>query len=172
LQGLPQVHKPDVQFSLPDPASGKDLFETVCGGCHKGNQALENRLQNAALTDIAADMWNHAPKMTIAPSTGPEEMRRILAYVWERQSMGGLGNVARGEKVFSVKRCSTCHNDTNSGAPKLPSGHRDYTPVTLMSVLWTHGPQMRLEMLKKDISWPNLSPDDISNLAAYLSGKP
>jgi mono/diheme cytochrome c family protein len=171
LQSLPQIRKQDVQFSLPDPASGKDLFESVCGGCHKGNLALENRLHNATLTDIAADMWNHAPKMTTAPSTGPEEMRRILAYVWERQSMGAPGIVARGERVFTVRHCAACHNDTKSGAPKLPSGGRNYSPVTMMSVLWTHGPQMQLEMLKKDISWPNLSPDDISNLAAYLNGK-
>jgi mono/diheme cytochrome c family protein len=172
LQNLPQTRKPTVQFSLLDPASGKDLFESVCAGCHKGNLTLDKRLENATLTDIAADMWNHAPRMTGAPSTGPDEMRRIVAYIWERQVLGPAGNASRGEKVFSAKHCATCHNDSQSGAPKLPGGSLSYSAVTMMSVLWTHGPQMRQEMMKKGISWPNLSPDDISNLAAYLNHKP
>jgi mono/diheme cytochrome c family protein len=172
FQNLPQTRHPVAQFSLPDPASGKDLFESVCAGCHKGAMALEKRLENATLTDIAADMWNHAPKMTAAPTTGPEEMRKIVAYVWEKQYLGPAGNAARGEKTFSAKHCATCHNDPQSGAPKLPLSSRNYSSVTMMSVLWTHGPTMRQEMLRKGISWPNLSPDDVSNLAAYLNGKP
>jgi mono/diheme cytochrome c family protein len=170
LQNLPQTRKPDVQFSLPDPEQGKDLFQSVCGGCHKGALSLQNRLVNVTLGELAADMWNHAPKMVNAPTTGPEEMRKIVAYVWEQQYLGPAGNAASGDKVFKTKHCASCHNDGQS-APQLRGG-RIYTPITMISVLWDHGPQMRQKMIEKGISWPTLSAGDISNLTAYLSARP
>jgi mono/diheme cytochrome c family protein len=116
-------------------------------------------------------MWNHAPKMVNAPTVGPEEMRKIVAYVWLRQFLGTTGSSAKGEKVFAVKHCASCHDDSSSGAPKLSRGEQVYTPVTMISVLWTHGPAMLQKMEEKGFSWPNLSAEDINNLAAYLSPK-
>ena len=172
LQNLPSSHPASLNVSLPDPASGKDLFESVCRGCHQASLSLDNRLENKTLTDIAADMWNHAPKMVTAPTVGPEEMRRIVAYVWLRQFLSTAGSATKGEKVFTAKHCASCHADASSGAPKLARGEQVYTPVTMISVLWTHGPAMRQKMLGKGFSWPNLSPEDIDNLVAYLSAKP
>lgn len=172
LQHLPGEPKVTVNLSLPNPAEGKELFEMVCTRCHQGSLSLDNRLENQTLTDIAADMWNHAPKMVTAPAVGPEEMRKIVAYVWLRQFLATTGSAAKGEKVFTAKRCASCHMDSSSGAPKLERGAEVYTSVTMISVLWTHGPAMLNKMREKGIAWPNLSPEDIDSLVAYLNAKP
>jgi mono/diheme cytochrome c family protein len=99
-------------------------------------------------------------------------MRKIVAYVWFRQFIGTTGNASKGAKAFTAKRCATCHADSSSGVPKLARGEQVYTPVTMISALWTHGPAMRQKMLEKGFPWPNLSPEDVNNLAAYLSAKP
>lgn len=172
LQNLPGTQRASGALSIPDPAEGKDLFEGVCMKCHQASLSLDNRLENKTLTDVAADMWNHAPKMVTAPTVGSEEMRKIVAYVWLRQFLAANGSAAKGEKVFTAKRCAICHNDPSSGAPKLSRGEHVHTPITMISVLWTHGPAMRQKMSEKGVSWPNLSPEDIDNLVAYLSAKP
>ncbi len=171
LQNLPGSQKATANVSLPDPSSGKELYESVCTRCHTASLSLDNRLENQTLTDIAADMWNHAPKMVTAPTVGPEEMRKIVAYVWLRQFLGTAGNAAKGEKVFSAKRCASCHEDPSSGAPKLSRNEQIYTPVTMISVLWAHGPAMLQKMTEKGLSWPKLTPEDVNNLVAYLSPK-
>ncbi len=46
---------------------------------------------NQTLTDIAADMWNHLPKMKQPPpALALEEMREILSYIWAPQRAAGL----------------------------------------------------------------------------------
>jgi mono/diheme cytochrome c family protein len=164
LRNLPGAMKPPVQFSLPDPASGKELFVSVCSGCHKGSLSLEQRLSNRTLNDIAADMWNHAPRMTAAPTTGPEEMRKIIAYVWERQYLGAAGDAGRGRRVFENKNCAGCHKQP-------PGAGGNFSPVTLVSALWAHGPEMRDRMTQQGLSWPHLSAGNVSDLVSYLNSK-
>ncbi len=172
LQNLPQTPKTEAEFSLPDPASGEAPFKATCATCHTGRLSLETRLSNMTLTDVAAAMWNHVPKMKAPPPASQEDMQKIVAYVWERQYLGSNGNAARGARTFETKHCALCHNDPQSGAPKLPRGDAPYTTVSMIHVLWAHGPQMLDKMNQKGIAWPRLSPDDVSNLVAYLNPHP
>jgi len=172
LQNLPETPKMSANFSLPDPASGEEPFKATCSGCHKDALSLESRLSNMTLTDVAAAMWDHVPKMKAAPRTSQEDIRKIVAYVWERQYLGPSGSATRGGRIFQAKRCAVCHNDPQSGAPKLPSGETSYSTVSMIHVLWTHGPQMLDKMTQKGMAWPRLSPDDVSNLVAYLNSHP
>ena len=171
LQNLPQIPKAPAEFSLPDPASGETAFKATCIRCHTGSMSLETRLSNMTLLDVAAAMWNHIPKMKDVPRTSPEDMRKIVAYIWERQYLGPPGNAARGARVFEAKHCAACHNDPQSGAPKLPGGSGGYTTSSMIHVLWTHGPQMLDKMKQKGLAWPHLSPDDVSNVVAYLNSR-
>jgi len=98
---------------------------------------------NQTLTDIAADMWNHLPRMKQPPpALAPEEMREILAYIWTRQYFTGRGDAASGKKVFAGKHCATCHDDPSSGAPNLGKGKGAYSDITMVAALWQHGPHM------------------------------
>jgi mono/diheme cytochrome c family protein len=171
LQNIPQTPKAAAEFSLPDPASGEAAFKATCIGCHSGSMSLETQLSNMTLLDVAAAMWNHIPKMKDAPRTSQEDMRKIVAYIWERQYLGPPGNPGRGARTFEAKRCVVCHNDPQSGAPKLPSGNVGYTTSSMIHVLWTHGPQMLDKMKQKGLAWPHLSADDVSNVVAYLNSR-
>ena len=93
--------------------------------------ALQDRLLNQTLTDIAVDMWHHLPEMKQPPpSLAPEEMREIIAYIWARQYFTGRGKVASGKKIFAEKHCAECHDDSPGSAPNLSKGKDGYSDIT------------------------------------------
>jgi cytochrome c2 len=159
-------------FILPDPAAGKPLFDADCAQCHKGGLALERQLAGQTLTDIAAGMWNHVPRMLTLPMIRPDDMSKIISYVWQQQYLGPGGNAARGKKTFEEKRCASCHDDASFPAAHFLREGRVFTPLTLVSVVWSHGPQMLEQMKQRGVTWPRLSPEDAGNLVAYLNTRP
>ena len=107
------------------------------------------------LTDIAVDMWNHAPRMLQTPPVFTQnEMRELLSYLWMRQLVYPGGSIADGQKVFTDQKCSTCHAGGMHGARQLPGQAAKYSEVTIISALWRHGPQMLRRMKTAGISWP------------------
>ena len=104
-----QTLVPNEEFSLPAPESGKPLFEANCGICHRDYNSLAMKLRNKTWMDIGADIWNHAQKMPTVRMVGPDDMRKILAYVWQLQYDGPPGSPVLGQKAFVEKRCVECH---------------------------------------------------------------
>ena len=168
VQNLPGKSEVKSDFVLPSAEAGKPLFEERCGGCHKGSEGLENKLENMTLTDVAAAMWNHAPRMKQGPpEISADEMRQILSYAWATQFLQPHGSADRGRKIFESKRCAACH-ETKSGAPSLANLPKPFSVVNMVSVLWDHGPAMEQRMAAARIEWPRLTASEISDLAAYL----
>lgn len=172
LQNLPETRNLAFHFSLPNGEKGKQLLESRgCTNCHKGAMALESRLGNRTLTEVAASMWNHAPKMREqAKELNAVEVREILAYAWAQQFFQPKGNAPKGGKLFAAQ-CGSCHNDKTSGAPDLMAKKGSFTAVTMLSALWRHGPQMLEKMENKHQVWPALSPGDMGNLISFLSAR-
>ncbi len=169
LQNQPGSRKASVEFLLPPSAEGKDLFEQRCAGCHKGAAALQNKLKDETLTDVAVAMWNHAPMMRqTAPDIPESEMRKIVSYAWASQFLEPHGNPEHGKRVFEGKKCASCHNETGGGAPKLAELPKPFTTISMVSVVFQHGPKMQERMQQKGTQWPALSPAEISDLTAYL----
>jgi len=171
LQNLPETKELARGFEFPPTDAGEQLFQSKgCVGCHSGPTAVENLVKNQTLTDLAVDMWNHQPNMKQPPpSLSPEEMRQVVSYIWARQYFAGAGSADRGKKVFSDKSCAACHNDPSSGAPKLGKGKDAYSDITMMAVLWEHGPRMFDHMTQKKLSWPHFTAEQMSDLIAYLN---
>src|SRR5262249_988756 len=172
LQNLPETRNLASKFAFPMPESGEKLFVSKgCSGCHAGaKMALENRLHNQTLTEIAVDMWNHQPAMkNPPPELSPEEMRQIIGYIWARQYFSGKGSAERGKKVFTAQGCAICHNDPSSGAPKLGKGSDAYSDIVMVAALWGHGPRMLELMQQKKIAWPRFTAQQMSDLIAYLN---
>ena len=96
-----------------------------------------------------------APRSITAP-----EMRKILSYAWAHQFFSTKGDAAR---AFESQKCAACRN--SDGAAQVDP----YSAVRMVSVLWKHGPTMEQRMQQNKISWPKLSPGDMSNLGAYLN---
>lgn len=172
LRNLPTtLHQPDLLL-LSSGENGKALFSSKgCEACHTGKLALGPRLRGQTLTDIAADLWDHAPRMAgSVPSLDIQEMRDLTSYLWAQQFFEDSGNAAAGKRVFAQKHCATCHEDPSSSAPKLNAGQGTFSGAKMVSILWRHGPQMMDQMKNKGIAWPRFDGPEMSNLIAYLNG--
>ncbi len=175
LQNLPETRGAKLGFMLPtdEGGGGEALFKQKgCVNCHKGALALEYRLGDSTLTDVAAAMWNHAPQMQRPhPQLTLAEMRQLLGYVWAKQFFYTKGDAGRGHRTFESKKCATCHNDPSSGAPTLGKPSEPYSAIAMVSVLWRHGPNMLHKMQERHIAWPQLSQTEMANLIAYLNSR-
>ena len=146
------------------------LFELKgCVKCHTGKQSLENRFSNRTLGDFAASMWNHSVKMGGTQELRSEEMRRLVGYLWSIQVFDERGSAQRGRQVFARNRCGSCHDNASSGAPKLAG--TKLTPLSMVSVLWKHGPAMQQQMLKNHVPWPRFAGTEMADLIALVNSQ-
>jgi mono/diheme cytochrome c family protein len=182
LRNLPSASSKPAVFSIGAANDGEVVFTSNgCAGCHGSGAALAGRIRGQTLTEIAAEMWNHAPRMFAANGTAaagakfvrldPGEMRDLLNYLWADQFFEDSGNPAAGRRVFTAKRCSTCHENPASGAPKISGSGRSFTAATMVATLWHHGPRMLDQMKTKGISWPRFDGPEMANLVAYLNAQ-
>jgi mono/diheme cytochrome c family protein len=174
LRNLPGTRALPVRMQTTPGASGEALFESKgCARCHVGDLDLRVRSQGKTLTDMAAAMWNHAPKMqTAGIRFSPGEMNEILSYLWARRLVDENGNARRGERVFVQKHCSNCHG-SDAAAPDLRTAKgREHSSLTMISALWRHGPTMLDRMKERSILWPRFTASEMSDLIAFLNAKP
>jgi len=101
------------------------------------------------MTEIAAAMWNHGPRMAAldAPPAvfQPGEMRELLSYVWAHNLRGLRATRRAPARVSFPKGCAGCHENAasgsaNGGAPNLAGGSRHFSGPAMTAVLWRHGP--------------------------------
>jgi mono/diheme cytochrome c family protein len=175
LRNLPSsAPKTAAIFQIPSGDGGKALFDAKgCAQCHKSADIfLAAGLPGQTLTDVAAAMWNHGREMAPAQIRFQSgEMREIAGYIWSRRMFENGGNPGRGKSLFSTKRCAGCHGNPASGAPALTSGGREFTDITMVSVLWRHGPAMLGRSQEKLQPWPRLDTREMSDLIAYLNAR-
>ncbi|MBI5281602.1 MAG: c-type cytochrome [Candidatus Solibacter usitatus] len=169
LQNLPATRGLKPQFQPAAPGTGEMLFELKgCKGCHHDANALVKGPQFRAASDFAAGMWNHSAKMQQRAEIRPEEMKRLVGYLWALQFANEGANAARGAKVFEARGCGNCHG--KGIAPVLALGERA-TSYEMIAVLWDHGPAMHKEMKAKGIAWPRFESTEMADLLAHLRGR-
>jgi cytochrome c2 len=174
LRNLPSPPSKLGVFRIGAGTDGAAVFTSKgCSGCHPSGSALANRLKGQTLTEIAATMWNHAPKMAAAGAKPLKlesgEMRELLSYLWAEEFFEDSGNPAAGGRVFAAKHCATCHKDPSTGVPKLAGTGRSFNCAAMVSALWHHGPRMLDRMKAKSISWPRFERMQMSDLIAFLN---
>ncbi|MFZ3265427.1 MAG: c-type cytochrome [Terriglobales bacterium] len=94
----------------------------------------------------------------------PSVVRRAPYIVGEPQKGAAL--------FFGDKQCSICHSINGSGgrvAPDLSGRHPD-TPAMgwLAAVLWNHGPGMWRQIRQKNDPYPQLNPQEMADILAFL----
>ena len=167
LQSLPTASKEAPKYVPASAATGEELFRLKgCAGCHAGAKGL-GRSGPKSNAELAAALWNHPGKAPRNSELRPEEMARLIGYVWSLQFANEGGNAAAGEKAFASKGCRNCHG---SGVPKLAHGEGDNS-FGMVAVLWSHGPQMLSQMRAKGMQWPAFGGSDIVDLLAYMKSK-
>ncbi|MEO7142071.1 MAG: c-type cytochrome [Bryobacteraceae bacterium] len=174
LRNLPSTRQIAGVFRTTTGQGGKEIFlSSGCAGCHTSELPLAPRLKHQTLTGIAAEMWNHEPRMTARHAPPPhlelEDMRVLVSYLWARQFFEDSGDAIRGKRVFAAKKCSVCHGDPASGAPSLARGPDAFTGIGMVSALWQHGPAMLDRFPEKKLSWPRFDGTQMSDLIAYLN---
>lgn len=172
LRNLPSQQAPaNIRI---DSAGGEAVFQSKgCAACHAGNVKLDlsTRLKHATLTDIAAAMWNHQPRMNNKSPAHLEldEMQHLLGYLWAREFFVDSGDSSRGAHVFDTKRCTVCHLSGVNGAPKFPAADREFSGAAMVSALWHHGPQMLAQMKNTGVAWPRFEGTQMADVIAYLN---
>jgi len=177
LRNQPGTRAQSGVFDIEAAGSGDAVFRSAgCAECHQTVEALAAQVQGQTLTEIAAEMWNHAPRMAAAgaPSTelAPGQMRDLIGSFWAAKFFEDAGRPAAGRRVFAGKNCAVCHNDPASGAPHLPAQGRDFSGASMISALWRHGPRMLDQMKTKGLEWPRFNGSQMADLIAYLNSKP
>jgi cytochrome c5 len=168
LQNLPETRGLELTFRLPDGGGGKQLLEAKgCTRCHAGSKTLEGKLGGRSMTELTAGLWNHAPGMRwMAEPLSGNELRQILAYVWQPAYYRPPGSADRGESLYGA-RCGSCHE--NGTTPNLKQRARNLNTVGMVSALWNHGPQMLERLRVEGKQWPELTEAEIGNLLAFLN---
>jgi mono/diheme cytochrome c family protein len=169
LRNLPSTREKPGMFETAAGSSGEAIFQSKgCVRCHHSGSSLAPQIKGRTLTEIAAEMFDHAPRMKVQPAHfNPGEMRELLSYLWARQFFEDSGDAGRGKRVFAAKHCEACHGDSSTGAPKLTGGA--FSGITMVSALWHHGPRMLEQMKSKGIRWPRFERREMSDLIAFLN---
>jgi mono/diheme cytochrome c family protein len=179
--------------SLPaDSARGERLFETLhCIECHKiygrgGTSAPDlGRMMNRDFSpsSLAATMWNHAPRMWAAMraqgiSAGNlDELAAadLFAFFYAARFFEKPGDAGRGKRLFSDKRCATCHGLEDRKIPTAPAVTQwdaVSDPIGLSSALWNHAAGMRQEFARRRLAWPDLTLQDLADILVYIRNLP
>jgi mono/diheme cytochrome c family protein len=165
LRTLPQAKGNPPVFQPASAETGEMLFQAKgCAGCHQGARTLAKRVAFRTVSDFSAAMWNHAGVMKQSGELLPEEMKRLVGYVWALQFAADTGDSARGAKVFAAKACGSCH--TNGPGPKIAGAVPD--AYTLIGSLTQHAPGMIEKMQSNKQAWPALKDAEMEDLLAYL----
>jgi mono/diheme cytochrome c family protein len=85
------------------------------------------------------------------------------------------GDAARGRAVFEAKVCVRCHVPRDQGqatGPALEEVRRPQGVLELAGRLWNHAPAMFTALGKEGLAWPELSQEQMRDLATYLQAAP
>jgi mono/diheme cytochrome c family protein len=175
-------------------AAGRQLFsEKKCIICHQVGGTggvvgpnLDSLKQFASPIYVASAMWNHGPAMAEAmkakgverPTFTAQELRDLIAFL--APATGGApegplyvlpGRPQLGRELFVEKKCVRCHSVSGVGGtlgPDLVALGVRRSPVEFAATIWNKAPAMMAAMETRGITVPQLRPEDMADLVAYL----
>jgi len=171
VRGTPEFGKAPTKLAVASAETGATLFaEKGCASCHSGAQALGGKAGTRTLTELAVAMWNHAPKMRgQAAELRPEEMTRLVGYLWSIQYFDGAGDPAKGLEIAATKGCISCHGDPQGGTPRFSSYSGKMDAIRFISGSWNHAAGMRNAMRNAAKDWPQLDRGNVIDVLAYIN---
>ena len=171
-----------------DPLAGSRVFGAKgCVKCHaisgsggKVGPDLGRIPRPRSFYDLAAAMWNHAPRMAqrmaelgiARPQLDARETGDLVAFLFTLDYFDPRGNEDAGRRLFNEKRCVVCHQVGGAGGvvgPPLDALKQYGSPIYLATAMWNHGPQMAEVMKAKGIPRPTFKDADLRDLIAYIN---
>ncbi|MBI4635785.1 MAG: c-type cytochrome [Candidatus Rokubacteria bacterium] len=171
-----------------DPLAGSRVFGGKgCVKCHAVNGVggkvgpdLGRIARPRSFYDLAASLWNHAPRMADRmrqlgiprPRLDPRETGDLVAFLFTLDYFDPKGNPEAGRRLFTEKRCVACHQVGGTGGvvgPPLDSLRFGGSPIAVAAAMWNHGPQMAEVMRARGIPRPAFKDGELRDLIAYIN---
>ncbi len=169
-------------------AEGEPLFVKACAQCHPPNRKpaadasgpdLRRSEASHDQMALAGALWNHGPVTAAARDAGtapatlsPDEMRRLVGYLFSVNFADDPGDAARGRELFERESCARCHQIGGRGGtvgPRLDEMAPHVSPAFMAQALWNHGPTMATKMAELGIARPRLVDADVADIVAFLA---
>src|SRR3990172_9529599 len=170
-----------------DPLAGSRVFGARgCVKCHAVNGVggrvgpdLGRVQRPRSFFDLAAALWNHAPRMAdrmrqqgvARPRLDARETGDLVAFLFTLDYFDPRGNVEAGRRLFGEKRCVVCHQVGGTGGvvgPNLDALRQYASPIYLAAQMWNHGPRMATVMKSKNIPRPTFKDSELRDLITYV----
>lgn len=181
----------NARFEEPgNPEHGWALFnDKGCIKCHsifgaggKVGPDLGEKRFTGRVSEVAADLWNHGPKMwqkmqekgIERPTFEGNELADILAFLYRAGLFEPPGSASRGKVLFKEKACVRCHSVAGVGgriAPDLARSGALTSVAHFASALWNHAAGMQEMLRKQGIPWPAFEKSQINDLLAYFQNE-
>ena len=182
-------------FDAPgNPEVGARYFaEKRCINCHQVagsggvvGPSLDFFKQFGSPLFVAAALWNHGPQMMEAmkrqglerPAFIGPELHDLLAYLVPASAGPGDGPVYvlpgradAGRQLFASKRCIACHRVGGEGGrvgPDLVERGVRRSLLEFSAAMWNKAPAMLAAMKAQGIALPQLRPEEMADIVAYL----
>ena len=171
-----------------DPFGGAGVFNAKgCVKCHaisgvggKIGPDLARTQRPRSFYDLAAALWNHAPKMAARmrqlgitrPQLDAREAGDLAGYLFTLNYFERQGNAAVGRRLFAEKRCIVCHSVGSTGGtigPRLDGVKPVASPIFLAAAMWNHGLQMAELMERENITRPSFKGSELVDLITYIN---
>ena len=176
------------ELKLPsNPLDGRIVFEEKgCIMCHSlsgyggtTGPDLARQKYYGSFLELASIIWNHIPEMNRKfrqlkierPHFNEKEMLDLIYFIYYLRYLGEPGSVSKGKKFLTAKDCMNCHQVSGAGgsvAPDFAQLQQFASPVYLAQAMWNHGPSMMEKMKELNMSYPEISGEDIADITAYI----
>jgi cytochrome c2 len=189
LSSLAPVGSPPPLQVPGDPEEGARLFTRLgCAGCHDpaGGAAwvaLVRAANRRSAAENGAALLRHLPRIGAAARRAAQplrpltatEMADLLAYLGLAGTELSGGDAAKGAAVFASKRCADCHAlpGAKPGAgPNVVDMPAVADPYAAASLMIEHARNMKFATEVKRIPWPQVQPEELQDLYAFLASVP
>ena len=176
------------QITTGDAARGEQLVrDRGCTNCHKlngtgGTKASDlatRRSRDFTPAGLAGVLWSHPPaawapagaQTQAVSALTSEQGSDLFAFFASRRYFDPLGDAKRGKKVFTGRRCASCHGITdriNKDAPAVVAWRSLRDPIGLARDLWNCKAAMDPAYEKKGLHYPRLTAGEMNDLLIYL----
>lgn len=173
---------------------GRNVFSKKgCANCHRVARVgtrigpdLGTLKKYVSPIFLAQEMWNHGPsiksRMDELDITWPDfegsEMSDLMSFLRDASAdttseriFMRPGNPRIGQRLFSEKKCTSCHSVLGTGreiGPDLSQStfHKSVTSVAAM--MWNHGPAIWERMEELGVSIPTFAGNELADLISFL----
>jgi cytochrome c2 len=184
LASLEPPGSPAPLLAPGDPQEGSALFARLgCAHCHGPASASEwsallRRTNAQSAAENGAALLRHLPAIGRAGAARPlteREMADLLAYLSLAGANMPAGDLRAGGEVFRRNRCGSCHalpGRASGIGPDVQDMPAIADPYQIAALMLRHARNMKIATELKHVPWPQMKPDELLNLYAYLASQP